>query len=67
VTLLQPTRLLIDLSDVTYVSPEALRMITTCEVVDGDVVVRSPSHGLRDWFMGVPPFPEDDGSEYLAE
>lgn len=67
VVLLQPTRLLIDLSDVSYVSPEALTMITTCEVADGDVVVRSPSHGLRDWFMAAPSFPNGYESGYLAE
>jgi hypothetical protein len=41
VVLLKPTQLIIDLSDVTSVSSDALRIIAMCRVGDADVVVRS--------------------------
>jgi hypothetical protein len=55
VLLLQPTRLIIDLSDVTSVSHDVLGMITTCEVADGYVIFRSPSQSFAAPFMGASP------------
>jgi anti-anti-sigma regulatory factor len=52
VVLLQPTRLIIDLSDVTSVSADAMRMLSACAVADGDVVLRSPDRGPRGCFIG---------------
>jgi anti-anti-sigma regulatory factor len=45
--LLQPRRLVIDLSGVNQVSPDALQLIAHCALRIDDVVVRSPSPATR--------------------